>query len=160
DGPGGGVCSRKSHARLRLAVAGLMISAVILGGAVVGTVLWQGDRSVPGKMAPTQGEPEVVADNETEPQRGTADRQNKVVVQEDRTPDAEQLDNGLDELERAEAAAARGQWSVAARAYARITMDPPVPLDAWYHRAIACLKTGDQAGYREICESMLDRVKL
>jgi tetratricopeptide (TPR) repeat protein len=137
-----------------------MISTIIVGGGVVGTVLWQRDRGGPGKMAPRQTEPEVVADTESEPQPAAADRQIKLVVHEDRIPDAEQLDKDLDELERAEAAAARGQWSVAARAYAQITMDPPVPLDAWYHRAIACLKTGDQAGYREICESMLDRVKL
>jgi len=66
----------------------------------------------------------------------------------------------LDELGRAEVAAGRGDWVAAANAYAEITMNPPVPIDAWYHHAIACLKTGDQETYREICESLLDRVEL
>jgi tetratricopeptide (TPR) repeat protein len=66
----------------------------------------------------------------------------------------------LNELQRAEAAAGRGEWDAAAKAYAEIMMNPPVPIDAWYHHAIACLKTGDQETYREICESLLDRVEL
>jgi tetratricopeptide (TPR) repeat protein len=66
----------------------------------------------------------------------------------------------VDELERAEAAASRHDWQAAADAYAKVTMDPPVPVQAWYHRAIACLKIDDQAGYREICDSLLDRVEL
>jgi tetratricopeptide (TPR) repeat protein len=66
----------------------------------------------------------------------------------------------LDELQNAETAAARGDWAAAAKAYAAITMNPPVPIDAWYHRAIACLKTGDRKAYREICESLLDRVEM
>ena len=66
----------------------------------------------------------------------------------------------LNELQRAEDAAGRGEWDAAAKAYAEITMNPPVPIDAWYHHAIACLKTGDQETYREICESLLDRVEL
>jgi tetratricopeptide (TPR) repeat protein len=66
----------------------------------------------------------------------------------------------LNELERAEAAAGRGQWAEAAKAYAEITMNPPVPIYAWYHHAVACLKAGDHVTYREICESLLDRVEL
>jgi tetratricopeptide (TPR) repeat protein len=66
----------------------------------------------------------------------------------------------LDELQNAESAAGRGDWAAAAKAYAAITMNPPVPIDAWYHRAIACLKTGDRKTYREICESLLDRVEM
>jgi tetratricopeptide (TPR) repeat protein len=66
----------------------------------------------------------------------------------------------LDELQIAETAAARGDWAAASKAYAAITMNPPVPIDAWYHRAIACLKTGDRATYREICESLLGRVEM
>jgi len=66
----------------------------------------------------------------------------------------------LDELQNAETAASRGDWAAAAKAYAAITMNPPVPIDAWYHRAIACLKSGDRKTYREICESLLDRVEM
>jgi tetratricopeptide (TPR) repeat protein len=67
---------------------------------------------------------------------------------------------GQDELQIAEAAAAHGQWADAAKAYAEITMNPPVPIDVWYHRAIACLQCGDRATYREVCESMIDRVEM
>jgi hypothetical protein len=35
-----------------------------------------------------------------------------------------------------------------------------VPIDVWYHRAIACLKCEDRETYREICESMLDRLEM
>jgi tetratricopeptide (TPR) repeat protein len=150
------------HAGLRTAVAALLLSVVVIGAGIVGTILCQRDRDRDGsgKMAPSQSEPDAIAEGESVPQPAAADRHVKLVVHDDRTPDAEQLDEDLDELERAEAAAARGEWSQAAKAYARITMDPPVPLHAWYHYAVACLKTGDQAGYREICESMLDRVEL
>ena len=152
--------SREAHASLRLAVAGMMLAVIVVGAGIVGTLLWQRDRDGSGKMAPSQSEPDLVAESEVVPQPAAAERHVKLVVHEDRTPDAEQIDADLDELAFAEAAAARGQWSEAAQAYAKITMDPPVPLHAWYHRAIACLKAGDQAGYREICESMLDRVEL
>ncbi len=38
--------------------------------------------------------------------------------------------------------------------------DPPVPIHVWYHHAIACLKAGDHATYRDLCESLLDRGEL
>jgi len=160
DGSSQEVRSRKSSASLRLAVAGLMLSAIVVGIGIIGTLVGQRGRDGLGKMAPSQSEPDPIAEREAIAQLDVAERHVKLVVHEDRIPDAEQLDDDLDELARAEAAAARGDWSAAARAYARITMDPPVPLQAWYHRAVACLKTGDQAGYREICESMLERVEL
>ncbi len=150
----------KSNASLRLAVTGLMLAAIVVGIGIVGTLVWQRGRADSGRMAPIQSEPDAIAETETVPQPAAAERHVKLVVHEDRTPDAEQLDDDLDELALAETAASRGQWQEAAKAYAKITMDPPVPLHAWYHRAIACLKTGDQAGYREICESMLERVEL
>ncbi len=151
----------KSHTGLlRVAVAGLAVSTVIISAAVVGTILRQQGDDAPGKMAPIQSEPDPIADADSVPEPPAADRPVKLVAHDDRVPDAAQLDEDLDELERAEAAASRGDWPQAAGAYARITMDPPVPLHAWYHRAIACLKTGDLAGYREVCESMLGRIEL
>jgi tetratricopeptide (TPR) repeat protein len=143
-----------------LAVAGLTVATIILGAGVVGTIFRQHGDEGSTTRAPIQSEPEVLADDGTGWQAPAADGRIKLVAHDDITPDVEQLDDDLDELERAESAASRGNWSEAAAAYLRVTMDPPVPLQAWYHYAIACLKTGDQSGYRRVCESMLDRVEL
>src|SRR5689334_14009832 len=112
-----------------------------MGAGVVGTIFRQQDVDDSGTSAPIQSEPETMADDGTEWEPLPTNGHVKLVAHDDLTPNVEQLDDDLDELEQAEAAASRGDWSTAAAAYLRVTMDPPVPLQAWYHLAIACLKT-------------------
>jgi tetratricopeptide (TPR) repeat protein len=54
--------------------------------------------------------------------------------------------------------ASRGQWKKAAALYAeairRGTVMPPI----WQHYALVRLRTGDQAGYRKVCEEMLKTI--
>ena len=99
--------------------------------------------------------PDNEADSDNEVRDGTPDKDPK---REPSVPFYSSAD--LDELQNAETAAANGDWAAAAKAYAAITMNPPVPIDAWYHRAVACLKIGDRETYCEICNSLLSRVEM
>lgn len=97
------------------------------------------DRPASEKRESTGGE---AADAETEDAEG------------DSRSDAEEL------MRAVESAAERGDWKEAARALETVTSEFNVPLIIWHYRALACLKIDDQESYRDICESMLDRVIL
>jgi len=75
-------------------------------------------------------------------------------LDDDSESDAEELMKIVDQ------ATARGDWKAAARALETVTSEFRVPLLVWHYRALACLKTDDHEAYREICESLLDRVVL
>ncbi len=187
DGPG--IHARTSPIRVwkQVAFGGLILC--VIGLLVVGATLWQYVRDVSietGRGDSEQDfgtEPEIADDFaptagtgsqiQTASYEAPADGTGETDADGDAAAEPPQPDgvwrqprvpffssSDLNELQRAEAAAGHGEWAEAAKAYAEITMNPPVPIDVWYHRAIACLKTGDQETYREICESLLDRVEL
>jgi tetratricopeptide (TPR) repeat protein len=173
-----------------LAAGGLILLSVIVGLAVAAAIIRQRETAMIAEAVPSQSEPELATEpisahfgpgspairqggielaghevdaldteemeNDTVPQ-GPAPKGGRI-GKAPRAPFYTSAD--LDELQIAEAAAAHGKWAEAAQAYAEITMNPPVPIDVWYHRAIACLKSGDHATYREVCESLLDRIEL
>jgi serine/threonine protein kinase/WD40 repeat protein/tetratricopeptide (TPR) repeat protein len=51
--------------------------------------------------------------------------------------------------------ARQGKWARAVALFARAGTRGPLPVMAHYHRALACLKAGDEAGYRRLCGGLL-----
>jgi tetratricopeptide (TPR) repeat protein len=60
-------------------------------------------------------------------------------------------------LQRASALAQLGRWDDAHRDYDEVLQAGPAPLTAWELAALVCLQRKGQAGYRELCERLLER---
>jgi tetratricopeptide (TPR) repeat protein len=52
-----------------------------------------------------------------------------------------------------------GLWDESAADYGKAIHCGAMPLEDWKRYALVCLKTGDQAGYRQVCETLLKRVR-
>ncbi len=57
---------------------------------------------------------------------------------------------------RAQSAAAKREWSSAAEIYSHLQQGPLTGTEALFERAAVSLLAGDNAGYREVCASMLE----
>jgi tRNA A-37 threonylcarbamoyl transferase component Bud32 len=63
---------------------------------------------------------------------------------------------GLGEsLARADASARQGRWDEAAAYFDQASQQGQLTLQVWNHYALVCLRRGDQAGYRSICQERL-----
>ena len=51
----------------------------------------------------------------------------------------------------------RGQWDKASADFIKATQCKEPDEEAWYSRAMLCLRDGNLDGYREICSDMLER---
>jgi WD40 repeat protein/serine/threonine protein kinase len=52
-----------------------------------------------------------------------------------------------------------GLWDEAAADYGKAIQCGVMPLEDWKRYALVCLRVGDQAGYRQVCETLLKRVR-
>jgi WD40 repeat protein/tetratricopeptide (TPR) repeat protein len=55
----------------------------------------------------------------------------------------------------AEEKAQQGKWAEAAALFARALTRGPLPVTAYHNHGLACLKAGDEVGYRRLCGSLL-----
>jgi WD40 repeat protein/tetratricopeptide (TPR) repeat protein len=60
-------------------------------------------------------------------------------------------------LQRAAALAELGRWDDADRDYAEVLRAGPAPLAVWEQSALVCLQRKGRAGYRQLCDQLLER---
>lgn len=139
---------------------GVLMAFLVVGLAGLGGIVWHRPRPLTADQVPEQSEPEVISSGNEPSRRPAARRKGASSVDEARAGAADLNAVAVEQLERADAAAARGDWPAAALEYKDITENFRVPLIVWHCRAVASLRSGDSAGYRKICESLIDRVAL
>jgi tetratricopeptide (TPR) repeat protein len=143
----------------RPVLVGVLMAFLVVGLAGLGGIIWHRPRPLTADQVPEQSEPEVVSAGNETPKRA-APRHGASIDDEDKAAAADLNAAAIGQLELADAAAARGDWPKAAREYKKITDNLRVPLIVWHCRAAASLKSGDSAGYRKVCDSLLGRVAL
>lgn len=143
----------------RPVLMGVLMAILVVGLAGLGGIIWHRPRPLTADQVPEQSEPEVIS-GESESPRRTVPRRGASIDDEDKAAAADLNAATIGQLELADAAAARGDWPKAAREFKKLTDNARVPLIVWHCRAVATLKSGDGAGYRKICDSLLDRVAL
>jgi len=68
-----------------------------------------------------------------------------------------QPEHGSFWVQRGGAYADMGQWDKASADFVEATKCKEPDANAWYSRAMLCLRDGNQGGYREVCSDMLER---
>lgn len=141
-------------------LVGVLMAFLVVGLAGLGGIVWHRPRPLTADQVPEQSEPEVISAGNEPSRRAAARRKGASSADEARVGAADLNPDAVRQLELADAAAARDDWAAAAQEFKDITENYRVPLIVWHCRAVATLKNGDGAGYRKICESLLDRVAL